>query len=346
MKNYWFMVLCAAMMAMLLGTTTGCEDEDKNKEDGGEDTDTLSDTETNTETKDTDTGDDNDSDTSTDTPENCEEGDDPYYQYAAQCIGEECTAGSCCDGSICGDGLFGGAEQGIIANYCFPAPNELAADVNPCMCGDMAVQFQLDEAGTQFWTACVPKGTIVSNANVKFPIMSAEYLANAPGGQLDMSDIRQFPATIIEAKLTSLSKAAQPTFTMGFGIEDFIDLDDDGEDDDQAIFLIHQGVKGMSTVWMMQTLIPGTNWEAGTLVNPTDEADGTTNFNTSLLKGTLAGQSISKMWIEAMVIEGDLTLETAPEVCGTKGGTGCTEASVGYDLGIIGAKAELDMSEK
>jgi len=347
MRNFWFMLLCTVVMAMVLGTTVGCEDEGDDDDDTDLGTDT---TETDTDTE-NDTGKDTEEDTDEDTDsvtphENCEEGDDPDYFYTTECIGTECTTGSCCDGATCGEALYGGADQGIIANYCFPEPNELATDVNPCECGDMAVQFQLDEAGTQFWTACVAKGTVVTSANLKFPIMSAEYIENAPGGQLDMSDIRQFPATVVSAELSSLAKAQQPTFTMGFGIEDYIDLDGDEVEDDQALFLILQGVKGMSTVWMMQTLVPGDKWTAGTLANPTDAADGSTNFNSSLLKGTLAGQSISKMWIEGMALQGDLVIETAPEVCGTKGGTGCTEASFGYDLDIIGARAELDMSEE
>lgn len=276
----------------------------------------------------------------------CEEGvGDPSYTYPADCIGNECHTGSCCADATCGERYFGSIVQGFITNYCYPRPNPLATDRDPCQCGDLEVQWQPRQGGNQLWKACLPKGSLTSNSQVSFPIMSAEYLDNAPGGQLDMSDIRQFPATVLKTRINGLSSAQQPTFTMGFGLEDYVDLDGNGKEDDRVIYLIHQGVKGMSTVWMAQTMIPADKWSKGTLVDPESGTDKTRNFDTTLLRGTISGQYISNMWIEALAVQGEVILDSAPAVCDNKGGAGCGEAAVRYDLEFAAAKAELEMSE-
>ena len=106
--------------------------------------------------------------------------------------------------------------------YCYPEPNDAAGPgVNPCECGDLAVSFE-DAAGNQTWDACLARGEQVSEEPVPVKI-----IAEASMGVIGVSDLTQCEI------LTTLDGADIP-LDVCYGYNMFVDLDQDGVEDDEA----------------------------------------------------------------------------------------------------------------
>jgi hypothetical protein len=226
--------VCVVLLACF--ALVACSDDDDDPTDSAGDADGDTDTDTDGDT-DTDTDGDTDTDTDADTDTGTDTSCDPSYGYAEAGGVTECQVDSCGDGQVCSLDVYPGYTgdgSGFVNGFCYPACDDTL--VSPCECNDVCVRGDDPSTG-----ACAAV-THVEQTAVTLPMAGTSFVIDHEGALIDLG--------------------------IGAAIEDTVDLNGDGVDEEEVVIWLLQGVDGNTTAWTLQIIIPKSLHTAGAVIQP------------------------------------------------------------------------------
>jgi hypothetical protein len=287
---------------------------------------------------DADTDADGDSDTFDTTPrdtdtewdtgpsDDCED-----YQYPADCLGETCKGGmKCCKGAVCNDEILVGNDDNPYLNlYCYPECNEPGWGAQ-CECDDICVEFPTGGWG-KTWSACISQSTVRTDS------FQAKIFGDIDK-ELGMSDV----STV---KIEVAFDGQKKPLNMAFGFKMEMDLDGDGQEDDEAYLWMAQGNVGMTEIWALQIVIPAEFYYSGSTIDsptlPGDNGADVMGYRATLQRLNIKGQEVDQAWMEAMAVDGQIEIHDTGNICYDY--SYCEKTDAWFDINMVNLKAQLDI---